>query len=264
MPTLGEHLAASFGCPEIAEQLRQLGPPLSVVRTAHQNLFLGMVLVAGAIAQRGQENFPSKAYWQYFRDHGVNPVLARPVGSLTISIGTRRAHESRQLGAVVEAFKFLARRNRQKRAIRSRAKVLLAAYDETSIVHQIFNEAGFSEGEFVSLLKVAVNGEPLERDRIREIATTVVPSLPKARGRRISPASAAHEEFLESIETLMGRRVGPRRYTYDNEAADFIDERTKATRLEFNDPEFDPRPACWRLAAHRKTRLSDGRRRRAD
>jgi hypothetical protein len=55
MPTLGEHLAASFGRPEIAEQLRQLGPPLSVVRTAHQNLFLGMVLVAGAIAQRVQE-----------------------------------------------------------------------------------------------------------------------------------------------------------------------------------------------------------------
>jgi hypothetical protein len=122
MPTLGEHLAASFGRPEIAEQLERLVEPIGVVRTEHQNLFLGVVLVAGAIAQRAQENFPSKAYWQYFRDHGVNPVLARPVGSLTISIGTRRAHESRQLGAVVKAFKFLARRNRQKRAIRSRAK----------------------------------------------------------------------------------------------------------------------------------------------
>jgi len=255
MPTPGEHLAASFGRPEIAEQLRQLDEPLRVVRTARQTLFLGMVLVAGTIAQRVQENFPSKAYWQYFRDHGVNPVLARPVGSLTISIGTRRAHESRQLGAVVEAFKFLARRNRQKRAIRSRAKVLLAAYDETSIVHQIFNEAGFSEGEFVSLLTVAVNGGPLERDRIKEIAATVVPSLPNARGRKASAASAAHEEFLEPIDTLMRRRAGPRRYTYDNEEGDFIDEQTKATRLEFNDPDFDPRPACRRLAPHRKTEV---------
>ena len=96
--------------------------------------------MAATIGQRAVENFPSKAYGRYFEDCGVKPVWAQPLGSLAISLGTRRANESGQLGAIVEAFRFLAQGNRQKRAILSRAKVLLAAYDETSIgAEAIFN-----------------------------------------------------------------------------------------------------------------------------
>ena len=258
MPTLGEHLAASFGRPEIAEQLRQLGPPLSVVRTAHQNLFLGMVLVAGAIAQRVQENFPSKAYSQYFKDHGVNPVFAKLLASLTISIGTREANARRQLAEVVRALRFLTPgKNRRRGAMLSQFNVLLGAEDDASMLSEIFRKAGLNgtePSEFVSLLRVAAHGGPLERKRISELAAQVAPSLPSIRGRKVSPASAAHEGFLETADKL-GGRFG---YRYCDLERGYIDERTKATRIEFGAPVFNPRPAFGQFVARRKLTSNDG------
>jgi hypothetical protein len=150
--------------------------------------------------------------------------------------------------------RFLAQGNRRKRAILSRARVLLAAHDETSMLDEIFGKAVLNteQSELVDLLKVAVNGGPLERDRIRKIAAEVAPSLPSARGRKVSAASAVHEQFLETVE----RYIGPRGYTYSAYEDDFIDEQTNATRLEFGDPHFDPRPAYRRFAARRKARSS--------
>jgi len=97
------------------------------------------------------ENFPSKSYEHYFKDHGVDPVWAQPLGSLTISLGTREANASRQLAEVVEALRFLAQGNRRKRAILFRARRLLAAHDETSMLDQIFGKAGLNDTELSEL-----------------------------------------------------------------------------------------------------------------
>ena len=91
MTTLGEQLTAYFGRPEIAERLKQLDEALGAARMAYESLFSGMVLMTATIAQRAEENFPSKAYGQYLKDRGVDPVWAQSLGSLTISLGTRRA-----------------------------------------------------------------------------------------------------------------------------------------------------------------------------
>lgn len=252
MQTPDEELTAILGGPDLTERLKGWDAEFAATRPGHEGLFLLMILTAAAIGDRAVGNFPSKAYGPYLKDRGANPVWASRVASLAISLGVRRSKESRQLGTIVEAFKFLAQGKRQRRAILPRAKVLLAAHDETSIVDQIFREAGLHDGEFVHLLKVAVNGGPLACDRIREIAAAVVPSLPSARGRKASAASAAHEQFLEFDPG------GPRAYTYDNNQEDFVDERTKATRLEFNDLDFDPRPACRRFAAAREKATWNG------
>jgi hypothetical protein len=276
MATLVEDLMAYIARPEIAEKLRQLNEAAAVAGQAasqifsgmvpmaatiaavavqtHSQIISGMVLMAATIAQRAEEKFPSKAYGQYLKDRGVNPFWAQGLGSLAISLGTRTANKSRQLAKVVEALRFLAQRNRRKGAILSRARELLAAGDESSILDEIFRKAGLDGtelSELVYLLKGAVNGGPLERERIREIAAAVVPSLPSARGRKVSAASAAHEEFLKFAEHL-----GYWGYTYSDLERDFVDERTKATRLEFGDPDFDPRPAYQRFAARRKARSS--------
>jgi hypothetical protein len=255
MPTLGERIIAHFARPENAEQLKQFGAALGA-RTLMESVDLvaGVTAMVSAISQRAEENFPSKAYGEYLKDHGVDPDWARSAGSLAISLGTRRANASRQLVEVVEALRFLAQGNRRKRAILSRARVLLAAHDETSMLDEIFGKAVLNteQSELVDLLKVAVNGGPLERDRIRKIAAEVAPSLPSARGRKVSAASAVHEQFLETVE----RYIGPRGYTYSAYEDDFIDEQTNATRLEFGDPHFDPRPAYRRFAARRKARSS--------
>jgi hypothetical protein len=41
-------------------------------------------------------------------------------------------------------------------------------------------------------------------------------------------------------------------YTYSPDLEDFTDELTKATRIEFGDPNFDPRPAVRRARARQK------------
>ena len=154
-------------------------------------------------------------------------MLAQGMGSLTISLGTMKANESRQLGAVVEAIRFLWEGHRQKRATISRANLLLAAWDDTSIISQIFRKAGLSETEFLSLLKAVVEGGAFERERIKGIDAAVAPSLPSARGRKVSAASAVHEVFLETV----GLVASPRAYTWSNVVEDFVDEETKATRV---------------------------------
>ena len=276
MPTLVDDLMAYIARPEIAEKLRQLNEAAAVAGQAASQIFSGMVpmaatiaavsvqthsqiisdmvLMAATIAQRAEEKFPSKAYGQYLKDRGVNPILAQPVGSLTVSRGVRRANESLQLGAIVEAFKFLAQGNRQQRAILSRAKVLLGAWDETSIVDQIFREAGLSEVEFVALLRVvAVNGGgPLERDRIKEIAAAVVPSLPSARGRGSAQHRRRTKSFLKRLPNMSA--VAATRITTSNVI--LLTSRPKPRELEFGDPDFDPRPAYQRFAARRKARSS--------
>ena len=204
--------------------------------------------MAMAIAQRAEERFPSTAYAQYFKDREVAPCWRREWGVLTISLGTLKANESRQLGAVVEATRFLSEVHRQKRATISPANLLLAAWNDTSIISQIFRNAGLSETEFLSLLKAVVEAGAVERERIKGIAAAVAPSLPSARGRKVSVASAVHEVFLETV----GLVASPRAYTWSNVVEDFIDEETKATRREFADPDFDPRAAYQRFDARRK------------
>jgi hypothetical protein len=75
------------------------------------------------------------------------------------------------------------------------------------------------------------------------IAATVAPRLSVSRGRKISAASAAHEFVSEELGQA---------YTFSPVLEDFTDELTKATRIEFGDPNFDPRPAVRRARAGQK------------
>ena len=146
------------------------------------------------------------------------------LGSLIISLGTRKADEAKRLAPVVEAIRFLARGDRQKRAILSRAKLVVAASKEASIVDGLFRNAGLHEGEFLSLLQTAIDGGAINRERITTIAAAVAPSLPSARGRKTSAASAAHELFLETSASF---RL-PGGYTWSEYARDFVDERSSS------------------------------------
>lgn len=226
------------------------------IQAARKIELLGMFLLALTIARGAERSFPSKAYSKYFKDRRV--IFAESLASLTISIGTREANESRQLVKVVQALRFLAEdNNRRKGAMLSRFTVLLAAEDDASMLSEIFRMAGLNGtecSEFTSLLRIAADAGPLERERISELAARVAPSLPGVRGRKVSPASAAHEGFLETADKL-GGRFG---YRYCDLEKDYIDERTKATRIEFDAPNFNPRPAFERFVARRKLTSNDG------
>ena len=113
MPTFGDHFGAELARSGVLGSLK----PWGELFVEYQKMFEGMGQMARAIAERAEENFPSKAYGPYLEARGFSPFLARGLGSLTISLGTRQANEAKRVARVVEAIRFLARGDRQKRAI---------------------------------------------------------------------------------------------------------------------------------------------------
>jgi hypothetical protein len=239
MPTFKDHFVAELARSGVLEHLK----PWGELFVEFQKMPEGMFLMARAIAERAEENFPSKAYGPYFEAQGFAPFLAKGLGSLTISIGTREADDAKWVAPVVEAIRFLSRGDRQKRAILSRAKLVLAASKETSIVDELFRTACLQEGEFLRLLQTVIDGGTINREHIRAIAAAIAPSLPSARGRKTTAASAAHQLFLKTNASF-GLPGG---YTWNDSEGDFVDQKTQATRQEFGSPNFSPRSARRRI-----------------
>lgn len=153
MPTFAEAIVAELAHSGVLERMRpwvdaQLKPWVEWWTVETPKTWLGMFSMARAIGERAEQNFPSKAYRPYFEAQGVPPFLARGLGSLALSGGKRQAKEAKRVAPVIEAIRFLAQADRQRRAILSRAKVALAAANETSIVDELFSNAGLHEGEY--------------------------------------------------------------------------------------------------------------------
>ncbi len=198
-------------------------------------MFGGMFLMAWTLGDRAAESHPSKAYEPLLIEHGAKPVWARPLASLAISRGFRVANESKREPAVVGAIRFFASPGRSRKAIIRRARVLLAAWNETSIVETIFDDGHLSE--FIGLLTSVIEGR-----EVMEIAAAIAPGLSIPRGRKISAASAAHEFLLDEAPSV----THVHGYTWDPITDDFSDPLTQATRREFGCAHFDPRPAHGR------------------
>jgi hypothetical protein len=196
---------------------------------------------------------PSPGYERFLIERGVTPICARMMASIAVRSGNRRAKEAQRRPAVVTAIRFLAKRRRNRPAISSRVKVLLAAWEETSIVETIFEDAGLDEREFISLLKSFAEGNELALRRVTEIAASLAPHLPNARGRKVSAASAAHEFFLENTVP----QIEPRAYTWDDYNEEYTDPVTEAARREFNLGYFDPHPARRRMKARLRQKSTD-------
>ena len=200
----------------------------------------------GAVIQRVAESPPSPGYEPFLIERGVDPILARMMAGLAVRSGKRIAHESVRLTAVVRAIRFLANPNRQRRAISRRVDVLLAAWEETSIIETIFYDGRRrDEFEFIRLLKLVAEGQEDAHQPLTEIAASLAPHLPSRRGPKVSAASAAHEFFLEGVV----RELEPRAFTWNEVVGKCTDPVTEATRREFGCRHFDPRPAYRRLRA---------------
>jgi hypothetical protein len=179
---------------------------------------------------------------------GVHPLFARPMAYLLARRGYRSANNSARYPAVVHAIQFLAKPDRRRQAICRKAAVLLAAWRETSVIERIFDDAGLRDSEFVKLLELTVEGNEAVHRRLCAIAATIAPRLSVPRGRKISAASAAHEFLVKELGPLTKSQG----YTWNPLEEDFTDPLTKATRIEFGDPDFDPRPALRRARARQR------------
>jgi hypothetical protein len=97
-----------------------------------------------------------------------------------------------------------------------------------------------------------VAGNLVNQQRITVLVGKLGPALSVPRGPKISAASAAHEFLLEQG---MPAKLGCSAYTLSDSEDDFIDPLTQATRREFSDPDFDPRPAHRRFKKKQFTKI---------
>ena len=123
---------------------------------------------------------------------------------------------------------------------------LMPLGNATSSLSDAFHGSDISVFEFVGALEGAVRGELTARRRVTEAAAAAAPGLSVRRGPKVSEASMTHQLLL----TFLANKPGS--YTYNPVSGDFTDPLTRATRLAFGNPEFDPRPACRRHGKRRR------------
>ncbi len=190
---------------------------------------------------------PSPGYEALLIKRGEKPLIARAKAYTTLSEGRKIADECRRYRDVVAAIRFLAKPNRSRWAVNRKIGLLLVASQETRIIRTIFINANLSDHLLVRMLPSAGQGNQMVIERIFEIARMAPPRIRIPRGPKVTAASAAHELFLEKH----GVR-GASAYSYRGLEEDFVDEATRATRLEFPDRPFGPQPASRRLKARRR------------
>jgi hypothetical protein len=192
-------------------------------------------------------NMPaSPGYEALLVSRGQNPLIARVKARVTRDRGLQLAKESEWRRRVVGALRFLGRPGRSRRAIAKKIRLIYAATLETRVIRTIFTEAGLSDLIFMKLLPLAMNGDETALEGILRIASSSADKFSVPRGPKISASSVAHESFLEKEGTRRAKA-----FTYSSIDDDFIDEATLATRKEFLENRFDPRPASRRLKARR-------------
>jgi hypothetical protein len=253
VPTVAEHLIALtqgyFARADVMERMKPL-------EAAWAKIFSGFFEKADAALQRVADSPPSPGYEPWLIEHGYNPILARMMAALVVRRGNRIAKENVKLPATVKAIRFLAKPGRTRRAISRKVNLLLAVWEETSVMDTILNDTGLDVFEFVRVLKLVASGEEVAYPRLTEIAALLTPRMSIPRGIKVSAASAAHEFFLEEGVS----RIEQRAFTYNEPEGKCTDPVTEATRREFGRRHFDPRPAYRRLTArHKRDALIAGR-----
>jgi hypothetical protein len=197
------------------------------------------------VSEKISERPASPGYEPLLIQHGVHPVAARGLALLAVHYARQHAKDCKSERAVFEAIRFLGR-PRQQRAVLARARVLLQAWEKTSILERIFDEAGLHEAEFIQLLQAVVNRKEFDSDRITTLVTAVTPRLTLSHGPKVTAPSRAFEFFATHWGIISGS-ANLRRA----ESRDYLDALTEATGREFHYSDFDSRSARRRLKVQR-------------
>jgi len=248
MPTLTDLFAKALGIEGVAARVQELQsaerlqPPEPYPLIALPGI-RDLIAALAVIFHRTMQLPPSKGYEPLFLANGYNEISARGIAHVARRSGKRQANESKRIRPVYDAIRFLAK-PRRKGAILSRAELLLAAWQETSIIETLFDRIGLQETEFIGLLEAIVDQKGENCVRLMEIAAGVTPHLALPRGPKVSQPSASHAFLIDAGVKLTSRRAS---HSRKDRTADNCDALTEATRREFNQPNFDSRPAKRRL-----------------
>ena len=194
---------------------------------------------------------PSSGYEQLLKQKGYNTIRARGLAYLFRRSGERQAKEQQLRPKTVKAIRELGN-IRPHAKVLDNAKFVVQVANVSSIVDTICCEVGLREMDLIPLLRDLVDGKPFDRKRIAEVVLKLGPALSVPRGPKISAASAAHEFILENG---LPSELGCSAYTLSGSDGDFTDPLTQATRREFGNPDFDPRPAYRRVKKRQLAKL---------
>ena len=242
--TVGELLSELFpGC-DIAAGLTRV---LTFVEAFANQVQAGLERVADW-ADRVESAGPVPGYEAMLVQRGQHPLMARSFSYSLIRWGKDEANKAKTQRPVADTLRFLAKPGRTARSISRKAAALLEVWSATSSFGDAFHGSDINEFEFVDALKGAVRRQPAACLRVTEIAAAVTPGLFVRRGPKISEASMSHQLLLQLVATW----EGPKSYTYSEIEGDFTDPLTRATRLAFDEPGFDPRTAFRRHRARER------------
>jgi hypothetical protein len=240
-------LAEFLTKPELIDRL-----PIAPAAQEILKAFGRLVTQIGATLLRVAEAPPSPGYEPYLTALNCNPIAARGLATIAFRSGQRQANDARQQRGVVAAIRFLAKAGRQRHAALLRARTLLSAWENSSVIEEIFADLRCDESEFIRLLKSVVETRGRVQVPLREIAADVALQLSCRRGPKISARAIAHELFMQNVAALTKRKAPA--FTWSSEHEDFIDPLTWATRWEFSDHQFNPRTARQRAKAREDKR----------
>jgi hypothetical protein len=240
---LADHLFVNESRLDVIDQEQPLHPGSQIF----VELYLKLITMVGHTFVRISELPPSRGYEPLLVANGWNPIAARGLAALAVRSGKRQAKEGKWHRPVFDAIRFLAVPGRQKRAILARAKVLIAAWNETSIIETAFDKAGLRETEFIKLLEATSKDENVDYKHLAKIAAEITPHLSLPRGPKISAPSAALEFFLEDGAPELVKKRRP--HSRHSRSEEYCDALTEATRREFATPHFDSRSARRRSNA---------------
>lgn len=174
------------------------------------------------------------------------------MASLAIKRGVRIADEAKRLPPIVAAIQFLARPGRSRKVIARKAKVLLAAWDETSIIETFFTTRRSARSDLWTCSNASSRAERSSCGGSRRSRPRLRLGFLFRAGQRSAPRRRRINFCLKSASSV----TGVRGYTWNDCDEDFADPLTQATRQEFDRTDFDPRPArrrSRRLSAAPKT-----------
>jgi hypothetical protein len=194
---------------------------------------------------RGLKYPKDKGYGKFLETLGYDRNWAGMLAARIVEEGRVQAGTAKKGSEFAQALRRLANPRLETEAFLANAKLALEALAGTELTRGLFDERPRFEGlVFIRALRFCLAGDLSDRPHVCRIAKAIWRRVAVSRGPKLTPASAAHEYFLETQSIFENAA-----FTWSPYSEDFTDRLTQATREEFDDPDFNPVPARRRLRA---------------
>jgi hypothetical protein len=214
-----------------------------VLVSAFQRALPTLQLIADSV-QRLERAPPVSGYQEYLSADEDHPLVAKAMAYNVGRLGEERLTLGEAGRVVSSAVRAVLQAKKDSHFVFSRRardlQLALADAVRMTAFERACEKAGAVNAIYAikPALDAVVQQKSAGRDALIAICQRIRPHLRDPRGRKQRLRSATHEVFLEVTEQA---------FTNDPISDDFVDPATRATRLAFGDPTFNPVSARRRL-----------------